>query len=113
VGECCQPFKHLSEVAKNASGERQGESRKTAGNKEAKAQVHDKGSKVGGGGCSLQRVWMPLSESVGNWMSMINSHGVEISITGGVEQMVRGPNSKSLFFFLFFVVFCYHLGFVL
>jgi len=31
--------------------------------------------------------------------------GVEISITGGVEQMVRGRNLASFFFFFFFFFF--------
>jgi len=31
-----------------------------------------------------------------------NSHGVEISIAGWVEEMVRDPNPMPCFFFLFF-----------
>jgi len=47
--------------------------------------------------CSSMRVW-------GWWMLTMNSHGVEISITGCVEEMVRDPNpmfSILFFFFLF------------
>ena len=38
------------------------------------------------------------------------SHGVEISITGGVGGMVRGYILVAFFFFFFF---CYHVLFVL
>jgi len=54
----------------------------TPRNKDAEAQDHDEGSKVGGGGCSSLRV-------SGWWMLTIKSHGVEISIAGGVVEMVR------------------------
>jgi len=37
----------------------------------------------------------------------MNSHGVEISIAGCVEEMVRDPNPMSFFFF-FFLFFFYH-----
>ena len=36
------------------------------------------------------------------WMLTMNSHGVEISIAGCVEEMVRGQNPKSFFLCLFF-----------
>jgi len=37
----------------------------------------------------------------------MNCHCVEISIAGGVVEMVRGPNPMSfLFFFFFFHVLC-------
>src|SRR6195952_4593312 len=58
----------------------------------------------GGGGCSSLRVrgWM--------WLTMI-SHGVAISIAGGVEEMVRGYPKGRLFLFF---CFCFnHLIFVL
>jgi len=57
----------------------------TPRNKDARAQGHDEGSKAGGGGCSSLRVR-------GWWMLTVNSHGVEISIAGYVEEMVRDPN---------------------
>jgi len=45
-------------------------------------------------GCSSVRVgWW--------WMLTMNSHGVEISIAGCVEEMVRDPNPMSFFFFFF------------
>jgi len=52
-------------------------------------------------GCSSQRVR--------GWMLTMNSHGVEISIAGCVEEMVRDfveemvrdPNPMSFFFFFF------------
>jgi len=40
-------------------------------------------------------------------MLTINSHSVEVSITGSVEEIVRGPNPTSfvfLFFFFFFII---------
>ena len=40
----------------------------------------------------------------------MNSHGVEISIAGGVGEMVRDPTPKSFFFV--FVFFLYHAFFV-
>jgi len=107
----------------------------TPRNEDARAQGDDKGSKAGGRGaahrecrCSSRRVPVQLTESVGAahgecrcsslrvrgwWMLTIKSHGVEISITGGVEEMVRDPNP--LPFFLspsFFFLFLFHLQFV-
>jgi len=35
----------------------------------------------------------------------MNSHGVEISIAGGVGEMVRDPNPMALFFFFFLFLF--------
>ena len=35
------------------------------------------------------------------------SHGVEISIAGGVGEMVRDPNSCLFFFFFFFFIKCF------
>ena len=37
---------------------------------------------------------MQLTESAGWWMGDDDSHGVEISIAGGVEEMVRDPTPK-------------------
>jgi len=46
------------------AGEKRGRvSQTTPRNKNARAQEHDKGSKVGGGGCSSQRVRVQLTES--------------------------------------------------
>jgi len=44
-------------------------------------------------------------ECGGGWMFTMNSHGVEISIAGCVDEMVRDPNPMSFFFFLFFFFF--------
>jgi len=38
-------------------------------------------------------------------MSTMNSHGVEFSIAGGVEEIVRNPNPLSFYFFYFFFIF--------
>jgi len=35
-------------------------------------------------------------------MLTMNSHGIEISITGCVAEMVRHPNPQPFFFFFFF-----------
>ena len=61
--------------------------------------------KAGGGGCSSLRV------QGGGWVTM-NSRGVEISIAGGVEEMVRDPTPRRFFFFSFFFFF-YIMCFVL
>jgi len=39
----------------------------------------------------------------------MNSHGVEISIAGGVVEMVRDPNPRSFFFFFFFSFFFFFI----
>ena len=46
---------------------------------------------------------MQLTESAGWWMGDDDSHGVEISIAGGVRKMVRDPTPKGFFFFFFFL----------
>jgi len=74
-----------SEVRKNSSKEGGRDSQTTLRNKDAKAQEQGKGSKAGGGGWISRRVR-------GWWMSTINSHGIEISITGGVEERVPDLN---------------------
>ena len=51
---------------------------------------------------------MQLTESAGWWMGDDDSHGVEISIAGGVRKMVRVPTPRRFFFFSFFV-FLYHV----
>ena len=47
-----------------------------------------------------------LTESAGWWMGDDNSHGVEISIAGGVRktQLLSG----FVFFFFFFFISCIH-----
>ena len=66
--------------------------RETPRNKNVKAQEHDPGTRVGRGWCSS------LTVRGGVWV-MMNSHGVEISIAGGVRKMVRDPTPKCFFFF--------------
>ena len=56
--------------------------RETRRIKDVKAQEHDLGIKVGSGWCSTLRV------RGGGWVT-IKSHGVEISIAGGVRKMHR------------------------
>ena len=45
---------------------------------------------------------MQLTECAGWWMGDDSSHGVEISIAGGVRKMVRVTNLIVFFFFFFF-----------
>ena len=40
----------------------------------------------------------------------MNSHGVEISIAGGVRKMVRDPTHKRFFFFFFYIMRLLFLG---
>ena len=42
----------------------------------------------------------------GGWVTM-NSHGVEISIAGGVRKMVPDPTPKRFFFFFLYQVLCF------
>ena len=46
---------------------------------------------------------MQLTESAGWWMGGDNSHCVEISIAGGIGEMVRDQTPKGFFFFFFFI----------
>jgi len=39
----------------------------------------------------------------------MNTHGVEFSIAGCVEEMVRDPNPMSFFFHFFFFFMCFVL----
>ena len=74
--------------------------RESPRNKDVKAQEQDQRIRVGSGWCSSRRVLVQLTESAGWWMGDDDSHGVEISITGGVRKMVRDPTPKRFFFFL-------------
>ena len=68
--------------------------RETPGNKDDKAQEHDQGIRERSGWCSSRRVLVQITESAGWWMGDDDSHGVEISIAGGVVEMVRGPTPR-------------------
>ena len=87
--------------------------RETPRNKDDKAQEHDKGIRERSGGCSSRRVPVQLTESAGWWMGDDDSHGVEITIAGGVGEVVRegevvrGPTPKRCFFLFF--LFLYHV----
>ena len=77
----------------------------TPRNKDTKAQEHDKGSKAGGGGAAHRECGCSSLRVREWWMLTRNSHGIEISIAGGVQEMVRDPNPKPLFFiFSFFFI---------
>ena len=63
--------------------------RETPRNKDDRAQEHDQGIRERSGWCSSRRVLVQLTESAGWWVGDDDSHGVEISIAGGVRKMVR------------------------
>ena len=68
--------------SKNAIGEGEEKTKRSPRNKGAEPKDMIREVKAGGGGSSSLRVLG------GGWVTM-NSHGVEISIAGGVEEMVR------------------------
>ena len=74
--------------------------RETSRNKDDYAQEHDQGIRERSGWCSSRRVLVQLTESAGWWLGDDNSHGVEISIAGGVRKMVRAQLQGGFFFFL-------------
>ena len=76
-------------------------------NKNDKAQEHDQGIRERSRWCSSRRVLVQLTESVGWWMGDDDSHGVEISIAGGVGEMVRDPTPRRLYFFFFSFFFSF------
>jgi len=47
----------------------------------------------------------PSEEERRWWMLTMNSHGIEISIAGCVEEMVHGPNLTSFFYFFISLLF--------
>ena len=60
--------------------------RETPRSKHGIAQEHDQGIRERSGWCSSRRVLVQLTESAGWWMVDDDSHGVEISIAGGVRK---------------------------
>ena len=76
--------------------------RETPRNIDDKAHEHDQGIRERSGWCSSRRVPVQLTESAGWWMGDDDSHGVEISIAGGVRKMVRGQLLGGFFIFFFF-----------
>ena len=52
---------------------------------------------------AAQRECRCSSLRVRKWMLTMDSHGVEISITGCVAEMVRDPNLMPFLFFIFFI----------
>ena len=76
--------------------------RETPRNEDDKAQAHGKGIRERSGRYNSRRVLGQLTESAGWWMGDDDSHGVEISIAGGVVEMVRDLTPKQFFSFIFF-----------
>ena len=76
--------------------------RETPRNKDGKAQEHDQGIWERSGWCSSWRVGKGSSLRVrgGMWLTMI-SHGVEISIAGGLRKMVRAQRLGGFCLFVF------------
>ena len=68
--------------------------RETPRNEDDKAQEHDQGIRERSGWCSSRRVLVQLTESAGWWMGDNDSHGVEITVAGGVVEMVHDPTSR-------------------
>ena len=83
----------LSEIAKQ---KRRGGvmKRETPRNKDGKDQEHDQGIRERSGWGSSRRVLVQLTESAGWWMGDDDSHGVKISIVGGVVEMVHVPTPR-------------------
>ena len=50
---------------------------------------------------------MQLMESAGWWVGDEDCHGVEISVAGGVVEMVRDPTPKRFFFLFYFIFFIF------
>jgi len=65
----------------------------TPRNEDRRAQGHDEGGKVGGEGAAHGVCGCSSLKVRGWWVLTMNSDGVEISIAGCVEEMVRDPNA--------------------
>ena len=76
--------------------------RETPRKKDDKAQEHHQGIRESSRWCSSRRVLVQLAEQAGWWVGDDDSHDVEISIAGGVGEMVRAPTPRRFFFFSFF-----------
>ena len=77
--------------------------RETLKNKDDKAQEHDQGIRERSGWCSSRRVLVQLTESTGWWRGDDEFSWFEISIAGGVVEMVRGPTPRRFFLLTIFV----------
>jgi len=103
----------LSEAAKQVRRKEGKVSVKPHTTRLPKQQEDQKGIRGGRGGGSvtlLSKRAIRTGES--GWMLTMKTHGVEFSIAGGVEEIVRAPNpmsffSLSFFFFLFFFLFLF------
>ena len=84
--------------SEDANGEGGEKTNRSPRNKGARPKDMIREVKPGGGGCSSLRV------QGGGWVTM-NSPGVEISIAGGVDEMVRDPTPRRVFFFFFVMCF--------
>ena len=76
-----------------------------------KQQEDQEGIRGGRGGGSVTLLGKrAIRRGERGWMLRMNTHSVEFSIAGGVEEIIRGPNPMPFFFFTFF--FFHILNFV-
>jgi len=94
----------LSEVAKQLRGREGKVTVKPHTTRLPKQQEYQKGIRGERGGCSVTLLGKrAIRKGERGWMMMMNSHGVEFSIAGGVEEIVRDPIPMPLFFSFFFI----------
>jgi len=75
-----------------------------------KQQENQKGIRVERGGGSVTRLGKRvIGRGERAWMLSMNSHGVEISITQGVEEIIRDPNPTPFYFIFIVFIMCFVL----
>jgi len=83
----------LSEAAKQVRRKGGESNRETPTTRLPKQQEDQKGIRGERGGGSITLLGKRASRrGERGWMSTMNTHGVEFSIAGGVEEIVRDPN---------------------
>ena len=100
--------KRGSETSAEKGGESNPETPTTRLPKQQEDQKGIRGERGGGSVTLLAK--RPIRRGEREWMLTINSHGVEFSIAGDVEELVRDPNPMSFFFLFFFIMRSLFLG---